>query len=158
MFLPKSCFVGKNRLYGKGLSLPILGGFEGETFRLPYMRILLLRADPLLRARQSQDPVAKGMPLGQLVMAASIVDVDQIFIIQRYGAHLVIGRRKHLDHIMPDRPPSRPTAPSRPHPVDRGKSHRAQKLSRGSCAWWTWNWPPCLPYRYQIPSTSTEGQ
>ena len=41
------------------------------------------------------------MPLGELVGAARVIDVDEVFVVHCYGTHLVVRGRKHLDHIVP---------------------------------------------------------
>ena len=61
----------------------------------------ILDTDPLLRARQGQDPIAQGMPLGQLVVPTGVVDVDEVLVIHGHGPHLVVGGGKHLDHVVP---------------------------------------------------------
>ena len=61
----------------------------------------ILNTDPLFRARQSRDPIAQGMPLGQLVVSAGVVDVDEVLVVEGHGAHLVVGGGEHLDHVVP---------------------------------------------------------
>ena len=41
------------------------------------------------------------MPLGQLVVSAGVVDVDEVLVVEGHGAHLVVGGGKHLDHVVP---------------------------------------------------------
>ena len=47
------------------------------------------------------DPLAEGVPLGELVGAARVIDIDEVFVVECNGTHLVIGGRQHLDHIVP---------------------------------------------------------
>lgn len=62
---------------------------------------LFFDADQLARVREREDPIAQRVPLGKLVRATRVVDVDEIFVVHGDGAHLVVGRRQQLDHVVP---------------------------------------------------------
>ena len=50
---------------------------------------------------QSQDPVAEGMPLGQLVILAGIININQRLIVEGAGSHLVVAGGEKLNQIVP---------------------------------------------------------
>ena len=61
----------------------------------------LLNGNQIFGIGQRQDPITECVPLGQLVGAAGIINIDKIFVIQRHGAHLIEGGGQQLDHIVP---------------------------------------------------------
>ena len=71
---------------------------------LIYRKNFLLFAfsyNQIARIGESQDPVAEGMPLSQLVILAGIVDINQRFIVKGTGSHLVVAGWEKLDQIVP---------------------------------------------------------
>ena len=65
------------------------------------MQTYLFRDDQLFRIRERCDPVAEGVPLGELMILSRVIDVHESLIVHRAGAHLVVAGREELDHIVP---------------------------------------------------------
>lgn len=53
--------------------------------------LFALSDNQLFCVGQSQDPVAEGMPLGQLVILAGIININQRLIVEGAGSHLVVA-------------------------------------------------------------------
>ena len=57
--------------------------------------------DQFFRIRERCDPVAEGVPLGELMILSRVIDVHESLIVHRAGAHLVVAGREKLDHVVP---------------------------------------------------------
>ena len=66
--------------------------------------ILILDEYKLVCVRKPLDSIAKRMPLGKLVMAPCVVYVYKHLVVEADGTHLVEGRGKKLDYVMPMAP------------------------------------------------------
>lgn len=61
----------------------------------------LFNTNQILRVGERGDPIAEGVPLSELMRFTRVVDVNEIFVIEGDRTHLVKGRGKQLDHVVP---------------------------------------------------------